>query len=213
MFLSDEYCLNLLFRFPQKKMKRSFELLVEDVFNVKGVGSVVSGFVSAGVYHKGDSLFVGPMKDGTYAKATVRSIHVSQTEVDHTFAGHSACFALSGLTKTQRQSLCKGLVALARLPDPPTVKTFKAEIVMLRGEPVTATKGTYRTTAHILHLKKAVKLVGIENSAPVGGGFGSVRGDSTLVLRPGDQVRVTFKFLNGAAVSRAVFFFLIPTYI
>ena len=196
-------CLLLLCA-SQKKIKRPFELLIEDVFNVKGVGTVISGFVNTGTYHKGGTLFVGPMKDGTYAPATVRSIHVSQTMVDRTFAGHSACFAVSGLTKSQRRFLSKGLVALTKIPDPLTVKTFKADVFMLRGEPVTATKGTYRTTAHILHLKKSVKLIDIENTAPEGGVFGSVtslRNDSTLLLRPGDQARATFKFLNGGGVS------------
>lgn len=188
----------------QKKAKRPFEFLIEDVFNVKGVGTVISGFVNAGTYQKGDPLYVGPMKDGTYSIASVRSIHVSQTVVDCTYAGHSACFALSGLTKSQRRGLSKGLVALTKLPDPQTVKAFKAEIAMLRGDPVTATKGTYRTTAHILHLKKPVKLIDIQNNAHAGGGFGSAtaaRNDSTLLLRPGDQACATFKFLNGGAVS------------
>ena len=195
-----------------KKAKRPFEFLIEDVFNVKGVGTVISGFVNTGAYQKGDQLYVGPMKDGTYATATVRSIHVSQTLVDYTFAGHSACFAISGLTKSQRRCLSKGLAALTKLPEPPTVRVFRAEIVMLRGEPVTATKGIYRTTAHILHLKQPVKLIDIQNKTHAGGGLGhraASRGDSALLLRPGDQACATFKFLNGGAVSVSLCVFCI----
>ena len=139
------------------------------------------------------------MKDGSFVKAVVRSIHVARTDVDHTYAGHSACFALSSLTKKQRTSLRKGMVALVQLPNPTTVRTFQADIVMLKGEPVTVTKGRYNATAHILHLKKTVKVVDILGGSTTGS-LGLVREDASFVLRPGNQARVTFKFTGGPAV-------------
>lgn len=173
---------------------------MEDIYNIKGVGCVVSGFVNCGEYKKGEPLFVGPMKDGSYVKAVVRSIHVARTTVDHTYAGHSACFALSSVTKNERTSLARGMVALSALPDPATVRTFTAEIVMLNGMNVTCVKGRYNATAHILHLRKAVKVVDIAHNTNK---LGQMRDEASSVLRPGDQAKVTFKFVTNTAYVRA----------
>lgn len=191
-------------------MKRPFEFLIEEVFNVKGIGHVLSGFVFSGSYRKGEPLFIGPMKDGTYAKATVRSIHVAQTDVDHTYAGHSACLAIS-LAKTQRfaltrggmRQMMKGMVAVKEVPNPPAIRSFKADLVMLRGEPVTVTKGQFNATAHILHLKQSVKVIDFSHSNPantVDLKHGRVGTSTALVMRPGDQARVTFQTVGGAVV-------------
>lgn len=150
-------------------------------------------------------MFIGPMKDGTYFEAVVRSIHVSQMDVDHTYAGHLACFALGSLPKSRRSSVTKGMVALTKVPNPPVIRTFQAEIVMLRGEPVTVTKGRFNATAHILHIKRAVKVVDIEPMSSAGRILGQMRDSATLVLRPGDQARVQFKVVNGPAVSSTYF--------
>lgn len=170
---------------------------------MKGIGCVISGFVNAGEYHKGEPLFVGPMKDGTYVKSVVRSIHVAQTDVDYTYAGHSACFAISSLTKSQRSALSKkGMVALKEVPDSPAIRTFKADLVMLRGEPVTVTKDQFVATAHILHLKQAVRVTDFTHSNPARvGKNGHVSTDNAMVMRPGDQARVTFQIVGGAVVS------------
>jgi elongation factor 1-alpha len=198
-------------RHHEKKMNRPFEFLIEEVFNVKGIGHVLSGFVFSGTYRKGEPLFIGPMKDGTYAKATVRSIHVAQTDVDYTYAGHSACLAIS-MAKTQRFALTrrgmghlKGMVALREVPNPPAIRNFKADLVMLRGEPVTVTKGQFNATAHILHLKQSVKVMDFSHSNPARAGnlkHGRVSTDTALVMRPGDQARVTFQTVGGAVYIR-----------
>lgn len=207
----------LLFALPkrrhhEKKMKRPFEFLIEEVFNVKGIGHVLSGFVFSGSYRKGEPLYLGPMKDGTYAKATVRSIHVAQTDVDHTYAGHSACLAIS-LAKTQRFALARGgvrrmmrgMVAVKELPNPSAIRSFKADLVMLRGEPVTVTKGQFNATAHVLHLKQSVKVTDFSHSNPEHAANlkqRRVSTDTALVMRPGDQARVTFQTVGGAVYIR-----------
>lgn len=201
----------LLFTLPKrrhhenKRANRPFEFLIEDVFNIKGVGTVISGFVNAGEFHKCTSgpIHIGPLPNGTYIKAMVRSIQVCRVDVDHVYAGHSACFALSSVSKIQRMAICKGMVALKELPNPAVVKAFKAEICMLRGEPVTVMKGKYHATAHILHLKKAVKVIDIENSNPANvGAMGGYPEDRASVLRPGDRAIVTFRVVNGTIYVR-----------
>lgn len=174
---------------------------------MKGIGCVISGFVNAGEYQKGDPIFVGPMKDGTFTKATVRSIHIARTDVDRAFAGHTACFAISSNSKfrTKRSPFPtkRGMVALKEVPDSGAVRSFKADLVMLRGEPVTVTKDRFHATAHILHLKQSVKVVDIIHSNPARG-VKKGPGGSGLVMRPGDQARVTFHTVGGAAVRTTI---------
>lgn len=180
-------------RLHSKKMKRPFELLVEDQFNVTGVGLVLSGFVNTGKAKKGDNVFVGPLKDGAFVKAVVKSIHVAQTFVDEVWAGHSACFAVS-LTRKQRSMLPrKGLVVLCE-SSCELATGFTAEIVLVKGESVTMVKGQTQTTMHILHLKQTCKLQDFEtyssNAEPL-------PQTEKMVLRPGQRANASFNFLGG----------------
>jgi len=148
-------------RLHEKKIARPFEFTVEDYFQVTGVGIIVSGFVNTGEWHHGDAFYIGPLKDGTFIKTTVKTVHVARTEVDHVWAGHDACFALS-LTKTQRKLLNgrTGIVAL-KIPVPPST-SFNADIFLMKGDPVTMINGRYQTMVHILHLRRTVRLTSID---------------------------------------------------
>jgi elongation factor 1-alpha len=183
-------------RHHHKKIARPFEFMVEDYFNVTGIGIIVSGFVNTGEWCKGDALHIGPLKDGTYVKAAVKTVHVARTEVDRVWAGHDVCFALS-LTKSQRKMLTarKGVVAL-KTPVPPS-KSFTAEICLIKGEPVTMIAERYQTMVHILHQKRTVQLTSIETLDP-----GSIYSSSEVVLRPGCRARVTFTFSQGPVYVR-----------
>jgi elongation factor 1-alpha len=192
----------LLFALPkrrlhEKKIERPFEFTIEDYFNVTGIGIIVSGFVNTGEWMKGEALHIGPLKDGTYLKVAVKSVHVARTEVDRVWAGHDVCFALS-LTKSQRKLLgaLKGVVALTTPLIPSN--SFTAEICLMKGEPVTMITGRYETMVHILHQKRTVQLASIEtfDSGSIG------NGGSEMVLRPGCRARVTFLFLQGPAYVR-----------
>jgi GTPase len=192
---------SMLFSLPkrrqhQKKIDRPFEFLIDETFNVPGVGTVVSGFVNAGQWRKGDTLYIGPLSDGSFIKTSAKSAHVAQTVVDNVWAGHSACFALA-LTREQRKLIGKrkGMVILDT-PAPAT-RIFTADMCLLKGDPVTMIVGKYETTVHVLHLKKSVKLLKAESL-----GSGSTVSSSGVVLRPGSRARVTFAFSQGPAYVR-----------
>lgn len=187
----------LLFALPkrrlhQNKIDRPFEFLIEDTFVVTGVGLVLSGFVNAGRWNKGDSLYIGPLADGSYIKTTAKSAHVAQTTVSRCWAGHSACFAVA-LTKDQRKifNRRKGMVVLKA---PVTAsQSFTADICVMKGLPVTMNVGCYRTTAHILHLKRPVQLMRAENA------------DSSLtVVRSGERAQVTFKCSSSEYIRKGM---------
>jgi elongation factor 1-alpha len=88
-------------RLHSNKVDRPFEFLVEDTVTVPGVGLVLIGFVNAGCWRKGDTLYLGPfgnMQGNSYIKTTAKTVHVARTSVSTCWAGHSACLAVT-LTK------------------------------------------------------------------------------------------------------------------
>jgi len=196
----------LLYRLPkrrrhEKKAARPFEFLVDDLFNVEGVGAVASGFVNSGKLQVASQVFVGPMDDGSFIKTIVKSMHIARTATATVMAGQSACLAL-GLSKIDRKKLRRGQVILAS--DAHGVREFDAEICVLRGDHTTIRRN-YQSYAHILMVRQSVTARKISLIDPktdeetASKTFGPVhpaasKDDDVLVLRPGARARVTFQF-------------------
>mmetsp|Transcript_22494 Transcript_22494/g.63741 ORF Transcript_22494/g.63741 Transcript_22494/m.63741 type:complete len:294 (-) Transcript_22494:25-906(-) len=169
----------------KKKINRPFEFLVEDIFNLNGVGIVVSGFVNRGQIQVGETIHIGPLRDGSDLAATVKSIEVARSSVNEAWAGHTACFALSmSDRKRQKMLLRKGMVAIKDRPVP-TYRKLTAEVCLLRGRTVTVVKDSYEATLHVLHMKLPARVVDIVK-----------HGDSTssTEIRQGGRATITFEF-------------------
>ena len=192
----------MLFSLPkrrrhEKKVSRSFEFLVEDVFNVPGVGPVVSGFVNAGEMTVGSNcqVYIGPTDDGTFIKTVAKSAHIARINTLHVTAGQTAALALA-LKKDERSKLRRGMVVLTE--NPTSTKEFDAEICVLKGE-VTTIRKSYQAYVHILNVRQTAFAKNIEivnkNAA---GLLPSHRAhnddDDGIVLRPGSRARVRFEF-------------------
>jgi len=213
----------MLFALPkrrkhERKLQRSFEYLVDDIFNVPGVGSVVSGFVNAGKLDVGPNahVYVGPMDDGTFVKTVAKSAHISRIHTSHVTSGQSACLALA-LSKDYRKKLRRGMVVLKESPT--STKEFDAEICVLKGEGTTIRR-SYQAYVHILNVRqsawaKKIEIVhtnalggGSNSSGEEGGGGSSGSSDNGLsatrtalygedneiVLRPGCRAKIRFVF-------------------
>mmetsp|Transcript_1273 Transcript_1273/g.1687 ORF Transcript_1273/g.1687 Transcript_1273/m.1687 type:complete len:474 (-) Transcript_1273:336-1757(-) len=197
-------------RLHSKKMDRPFEFLIEEVFEgVTGVGTVLSGFVNAGCASKGETVYIGPLKDGTYMKTVAKSIHVAQTLVDEVWSGHAACIAVS-LSKTQRRMLSRKGMIMQKEPITPAAVGFTAEICLARGDSVTMVAQQTQTTMHILHLKQTCRLEEFEVidlrgtvEPPITTGVEQKRQlKPATVLRPGQRARAKFSFLQGPQYVR-----------
>jgi len=75
----------------QNKIGRNFEFLIDGVYNITGVGLVVGGFVNAGKAGVGDTVFVGPLNDGSYLKTAIKSAQISRTSVKSVISGNVLC--------------------------------------------------------------------------------------------------------------------------
>jgi GTPase len=192
----------MLFALPkrrrhERKLQRSFEYLVDEIFNVPGVGSVVSGFVNAGRLDVGPNahVYVGPTDDGSFMKTVAKSAHIARINTSHVTSGQSACLALA-LSKDMRKKLRRGMVVLKESPS--STKEFEAEICVLKGEGTTIRK-TYQAYVHILNVRQSAyaKKIEIVNTNALGLStthtalYGE---DNEIVLRPGSRAKVLFEF-------------------
>mmetsp|Transcript_50079 Transcript_50079/g.98003 ORF Transcript_50079/g.98003 Transcript_50079/m.98003 type:complete len:615 (-) Transcript_50079:205-2049(-) len=192
----------MLFNIPKRrrhesKANRPFELLVEDIFNVPGVGAVVSGFVNAGELEVGGHVHVGPLDDGSFIKTLAKSAHIARINTSTVVAGQNACLALA-LAKDQRKKLRRGMVVMREAPAP--TRTFDAEICVLKGEGTTIRR-SYQAFVHILNVRQSAFARHIEmlNTGSIlpptrSGGGKDCEGEGTVVLRPGARARVRFEF-------------------
>lgn len=192
----------LLFALPkrrrhERKLNRSFEYLVDDIFNVPGVGSVVSGFVNAGSLDVGPNanVYVGPTDDGSFLKTVAKSAHIARINTGHVTSGQSACLALA-LTKEHRKKLRRGMVVLEESPT--STLEFEAEICVLKGEGTTIRK-TYQAYVHILNVRQSAFAKKIEivhtNVLGLSTTHTALYGeDNEIVLRPGSRAKVRFQF-------------------
>jgi len=192
----------LLFALPkrrrhERKLNRSFEYLVDDIFNVPGVGSVVSGFVNAGSLDIGPNahVYVGPTDDGSFLKTVAKSAHIARINTGHVTSGQSACLALA-LSKEHRKKLRRGMVVLEESPT--STREFEAEICVLKGEGTTIRR-TYQAYVHILNVRQSAFAKKIEivhtNVLGLSTTHTALYGEENeIVLRPGSRAKVHFEF-------------------
>lgn len=108
--------LNLLPHYGHYNTEAPFEFLVNDIFSVPFVGTVVSGIAKSGVVHAGDSVQIGPDSLGRFITTTIKSIERKRIPVNVCSAGQSGSFALKGV---RRKDVRKGMVVLANQANPP----------------------------------------------------------------------------------------------
>jgi len=199
----------LLFALPKRRkhenrVKQPFEFLVEDIFNVPGVGSVVSGFVFAGELTVGSTahVYVGPTDDGSFLKTVAKSAHIARISTSHITSGQNACLALA-LSKDLRKKLRRGMVVLK--DSPTSTRQFDAEICVLKGEGTTIRR-SYQAYVHILNVRQSAYARNIEvinnhahglppgHSTKSAGGVDEDDEDKSVVLRPGCRAKVRFEF-------------------
>jgi GTPase len=193
----------MLFSLPKRrrhenKVNRPFEFLVEDIFNVPGVGAVVSGFVNAGELTVGSNahVYVGPTDDGTFLKTVAKSAHIARINTSHVTSGQSACLAFA-LNKETRKKLRRGMVVLRESPT--STREFDAEICVIKGEGTTIRR-SYQAYVHILNVRQSAfaRNIQIVNHNAVGlppsHAAGADEEGSGIVLRPGSRAKVRFEF-------------------
>ncbi|KAJ5558757.1 Translation elongation/initiation factor/Ribosomal beta-barrel [Penicillium sp. DV-2018c] len=168
--------LNILPHRGQYDAEGAFEFIINDIFSVPNVGTVVSGVVKSGVIHAGDTVVVGPDSLGQFTTTTIRSIERKRIRVNACFAGQSGSFALK---RVRRKEVRKGMVVLKKMEEPPKVyREFVAEVLIL-SHPTTI-KPKYQAMLHVGAVSQTCSVIDIDRP----------------FIRTGDRAMVAFRFVQ-----------------
>eukprot|EP01138_Halocafeteria_seosinensis_P011146 gb/GECG01011383.1/.p1 GENE.gb/GECG01011383.1/~~gb/GECG01011383.1/.p1 ORF type:complete len:572 (+),score=75.20 gb/GECG01011383.1/:1-1716(+) len=113
------------------------EVVIDSIFNVPGVGTVVAGTVIRGSISTNSTMLVGPNGVGEFMEVVIRSIQIQYTPAQTATAGGSAAFAIrykgkgkGGLDK-KRPWVKKGMALCHPSLKPKSHWEFEAEVLIL----------------------------------------------------------------------------------
>lgn len=174
-------------RWAEEKQKPQ-EMIIDNIFFVPGVGTVVAGIVTQGVFHANDTVLLGPDALGQFRPTTIKSIHIRGVNVHHVEAGNDAAFCLK---KEKRSAIRKGNVLLARSSVPQSQNhgagmtaapkaywQFDAEVTVLYH--ATTISVNYEPVIHSATVLQCARIMEVSNKD---------------VLRTGDHASVRFHFV------------------
>jgi elongation factor Tu len=114
---------------PKREIDKPFLMPVEDVFTIKGRGTVVTGRVERGALKKGEEIEIIGLREETM-KTVVTGIEMFHKELDQAQAGDNAGILLRGV---ERDDVARGMVLAKPKSITPHTK-FKSEVYVLRKE-------------------------------------------------------------------------------
>ncbi len=120
----------ILLTLPQrnKDLNKPFLMFIDRIYNVTGVGTVVSGTIKQGKLQAGKDLVLGPNKDGSFKKVKATSIEMHYHRLAEADAGLIVGIALRG---TKYEDLERGMILAEEELQPKATKSFEAEILVL----------------------------------------------------------------------------------
>ena len=112
---------------PERDVDKPFMMAIEDVFSIKGRGTVVTGSVARGTLIKRSEIDIVGLRDDI-VKSTVTGIEMFNKELDSAQAGDNAGILLRGIGRDDVQ---RGMV-IAKVGSITPHKKFKCEVYVLR---------------------------------------------------------------------------------
>jgi GTPase len=173
--------LNLLMSRTPKADDEAACYVIDDIHQVPGVGTVVSGLISKGSIKVNEILYLGPDSLGHYQRVAIRSIHRKRLPVTEVRSGQTASFALK---KVRRDEVRKGMVMLASPTTPPAYWEFTSEILILHH--ATTISVRYQAVIHCGSIRQTAQI--LEMNAEC--------------LRTGDKASVRFRFIKNPEYLR-----------
>ncbi|KAG5493714.1 hypothetical protein JIQ42_02088 [Leishmania sp. Namibia] len=150
------------------------EMIIDSTFFVTGVGTVVGGIVTQGVFHVNDTVLLGPDGFGNFRPVIIKSIHVKGVDWSAAEAGKDAALCLK---KEKRSAIRKGNVLVDAAQSPRSFWQFEAEIVILYHS--TTITANYEPVIHSTTVRQSARITYVAQE----------------VLRTGDRSLARFHFL------------------
>ncbi|WKY12143.1 hypothetical protein Q1695_003601 [Nippostrongylus brasiliensis] len=159
--------------------------IIEEMFNVPHVGTVVGGMLSEGRLQEGDAVLVGPYRDGSFEKAYIGSIRRSRQPVQAVLPGEAVSIALTRRTKAS-QPLRRGMVLMSASVKPTCCRRFTASLFLLSHSTRHLCTG-FQATVYIGSVRQTAAVVDIDRPS----------------LEQGKWATVMFQLMGGPEYIRA----------
>lgn len=157
--------------------KNEKKFILEDVFNVKGIGLVLSGIPSIGNINVGDHLYIGPFS-GQFKHIIVRSIHNNFEEsikiLENGCYGYLNIRPVGKKDSFTKNQIHKGMVGILR---PKSTYSFEADVLIIKHS--TTIKKNYQPIIHCGYIRQAAEIYEMDKD----------------YLRVGDKAKIKFKFM------------------
>ena len=162
----------LLFALPprEKDLEKPFLMFIDRIYNVSGVGTVVSGTIKQGKLKAGSELLIGPDRTGKFRKIKARSIEMHYHPLEEANAGLVVGIAIRGI---KHEEIERGMVLCNIRIEPRAVQSFEAEILVLNHPTRIATN--YEPVYHGQTAAESVKFELLDKEYLKAGETGRVR--------------------------------------
>ena len=150
---------------------------IDDTFQLKGIGLVVSGIVQDGIVQEGDTLQLGPI-NGAFCPMYIKSIHNNfEQSVKSLSSGQCGCINIRPINPKKhmisRSSIKRGKVLIK---NPHCIKKFEADVRILHHP--TTIKTNYEPVIHCGSVRQSAKITHMSRN----------------LVRTGDTAKVVFEF-------------------
>jgi elongation factor Tu len=170
---------------PKRETDKPFMMSVEDVFSIKGRGTVVTGRIDRGVIHVGDPAEIVGLKDKS-TSTVVTGVEMFHKQLDEGMAGDNVGLLLRGI---EREDVERGQV-IAKPGSITPHKKFLAEVYVLKKEEGGRHKAFFSGYRPQFYIRTM-----------------DVTGDITLpegveMVMPGDNVNMTVQLIVPVALEQ-----------
>lgn len=143
-----------LLTLPERKRKddKPFLMFIDRIYNVSGVGTVVSGTIKQGRLQAGSELLLGPDHTGKMIRVKAPSIEMHYHRLEEADTGFVVGVALRGVNS---DGIKRGMILCANGINPKPVKSFEAEILVLTHP--TRIKTGYEPVIHLFTVSESAK--------------------------------------------------------
>jgi len=184
---------------PPRPVDKPFRMPIQDVYSIKGVGTVPVGRVETGRIKVGDKVIILPSKKPNGVTGEVKSIEMHHEPLQEAVAGDNIGINIRGVEKTD---ISRGDV-IGKIGEPlPTVaEEFKAQIIVV-WHPTAICPG-YTPVFHVHTATVACKIVSID--AKLDPRTGQVVEQNPQFIKQGDAAIITVQPTRPLVIEEASF--------
>ncbi len=153
----------------EKALDKPFLMFIDRVYDVTGVGTVVSGTIKQGRLQAGKELLLGPDASGGFKKVKATSIEMHYHRLSEADAGLVVGIAIRGI---RHEEIERGMILCEEQLKPKAVKSFEAEILVLH-HPTRIANG-YEPIIHLSTVAETAKVKLLDKSYMKAGETGKV---------------------------------------